>query len=156
MKKNQRGMGLLEIMLALAIIALLLLGAVKYYQSVRVAARSDEAAKKVLNIVAASERWSAAHQGNFSEISGIDKLMEAGLLPEGFSKNEWGGEVNVKALSSDKIQISMSELPQEVCYNLGNKLGLKESELDAQCTVKDKDASATLFYCYPDQKACQS
>lgn len=156
MKKNQRGMGLLELMFTLAIIAVLLLVAVKYYRVVRIGASSDEAVKKIMNIVAASERWGAGHSGSFSEITGINKLTEAGLLPEDFSTNEWGGKIDVKALSSSKIRVSIDQLSSQVCYNLGQKLGIQESDLDAQCITKSEDAYTTLFYCYPDQKACQS
>lgn len=120
------GIGLLELMLALAIIAVMLVVAVKYYSS----ANSEQEAATLVNsfstIKSAVENYLADNPtGGFPTMS---LLVQSGYLPSlyggaatksgapgtGSSVNEWGGKITLLAVGS-LFSVQQTNVPGAVC-----------------------------------------
>jgi hypothetical protein len=126
---RQCGIGLLELMLSLTVIALLLVMASQYYGTVRTNYRVHEGLGIIHAVYVASESWL---QNNptipASPLSGFTKN---GSLPSDFDPtnpspllNPWGGDL--KAAGKDQtITITMSNVPTTDCNNLTAKLQQK-------------------------------
>ncbi len=84
---KQMGIGLLELMLSLAIIAVLLVMATKYYQQARMNQQINEAISLSQAIVAASANWVIGRDG-YSGLS-MDELINNAYLPAGSKRNPW-------------------------------------------------------------------
>lgn len=95
--RTRKGIGLLELMLALAIISTLIIMATRYYQSV---ARSQKIAAAVIQVnsmVAAVNRWRQGQNLATATFPSITTLVSLGLLPkewgDGSGINPWGGGI---------------------------------------------------------------
>jgi len=116
-----RGIGLLELMLSLAIIAVLLVMATRYYKTARQGQQVNDAIAQVEAIVGASAHYSIGHD-DYSKIS-IQALIEEGLLPKGSDLDPWHGQVTVSSGGNpNQITISMRDMPLSACWSLSEKL----------------------------------
>ena len=141
-QKIQKGFGLLELMLSLAVIVAILLVAGRYYQVTSTARSVNEAG----NIVQAIYTASATYYDNIGDLPKDDlmtALTDNALLPANFShtdfKNPWGG--NVEATTGDdrkSVKITMSLVPEKACAYLKAQLsGRNAFNLNApSCTAK--------------------
>lgn len=78
MKKNNKGIGLLELMLALAIIAILLVMATRYYMSASLNSRINQAGDALTSLPAAGECW-ASSPANTGDNAGTYAGLESNL-----------------------------------------------------------------------------
>lgn len=130
--KKQQGIGLLELMLSLAIIAILLIMATRYYQSARTSQQVNDGLSLTTAIVAASESW-VLGQSNFSNLS-ISELKKQGLIPkeiadDGSNATPWHTRLEVGPEQSDpgKVKIAFDNIPSSACLNMQTKL---QSQMD--------------------------
>ena len=115
------GIGLLELMLSLAIIAILLIGATRFYQSTRVSQQVNDAVGMLQTVITASESWFYTLK-TFQSIP-LLQLVGQGLVPSSFgdnTANPWGGEIQVASgADPDKqIQLSLTQVPVAACKGL--------------------------------------
>ena len=133
MKRNviNKGFGLLELMLSLAVIVAILLVAGRYYQVTSTSRSVNEAG----NIVQAIYTASTTYYDNIGDLPKDDLmtvLTDNALLPDNFShtdfKNPWGGSVKVETSKDLKsITIKMSDLPDKACNNLAAQLSARKA-----------------------------
>ena len=96
--QSQRGIGLLELMLSLAIIAILLVMATRYFGAARRSQQTAAAITVVQAIMAAASNYALANNNSTSKITGMSGLINSGYLPESTSPNgPWGGPITVAA-----------------------------------------------------------
>ena len=136
--KRQQGIGLLELMLSLAIIAILLIMATRYYQSARTGQQVNDGISLVTAIVAGSESW-VLGQSNFTNLS-ITELKRQGLIPkeiadDGTSATPWHTKLDVGVDPTDpgKFQISFENIPSSACVNLQTKLQNQMNTTGSSC-----------------------
>ena len=130
-KRNiNKGFGLLELMLSLAIIVAILLVAGRYYQVTSTSRSVNEAG----NIVQAIYTASTTYYDNIGDLPKDDlmtALTDNALLPANFSytdfKNPWGGAVEAKSKDKKSITITMTELPDKACNNLVAQLTARKA-----------------------------
>lgn len=127
MKRKITGIGLLELMLALAIIAMMMVAASKYYQSTQVARRAQVAVESVQAIYAAGERYLMdVGSFNFATDAAIDGFIAAGYLSNDFKSNAnpWGGAIKANgALCNNRcLAITFEQVPHNDCENVALKL----------------------------------
>jgi len=129
MMKSQQGIGLLELMLSLAIIAVLLVIATRYYETAKTGEQVNEAIGIVQAIRGASAQW-AAGKPSYSGLN-MSALYNYGLLPrsvgggnnDGVGTNPWGGNVSVTPINSNaQVQVTLTKVPTQACNNLIGKL----------------------------------
>ncbi|MCK4608766.1 MAG: prepilin-type N-terminal cleavage/methylation domain-containing protein [Gammaproteobacteria bacterium] len=88
-KNKQTGIGLMELMLSLAIIAILLVMATVYFKSANTSSQVSDAVSKIQAIQSAGNSWLAAY-GSYDGLCGgeggcsFDPLVDNGYLPESF------------------------------------------------------------------------
>ena len=126
-EKRKEGFTLLEIMLVLAVVAVLL-GILLPAMGARNTAKISACAQSINNLQQAANGWLSQGNVNYSTLTspGITTLKTAGLLPAGFSGTDpWGGTFTVSANATDnnKLDIVASSVPSAAGTALGNLLG---------------------------------
>lgn len=125
-KRRQRGIGLLELMLSLAIISVLLVMATRYYKSARQNQQVNDAISLVEAIIAASENW-VIERDDYNGIN-ISDLITAGYLPRGSNKDAWHGTATVSSgMNPNEITITFAGVPPSACLSLAYKLNNQTS-----------------------------
>lgn len=144
-KRKQGGIGLLELMLSLAIIAILLIIATRYYLTANTEQRVNEALSMIKATRGSSAFWVKGRQNRYAGIN-MDQLNQFGLLPRdlvsnggaGVGTNPWGGDITVAAATGqegstdNEIQVQLTQVPQAACRNLNQKL-LNQGIVSANC-----------------------
>jgi len=112
-KAGRKGFTLLELMIVLAVIAILLM-AILPAMSARNTAKISSASQTVNTLYQASSAWLAQGHTTYTGIS-IAVLQTAELLPAGFTAatdNPWGGSFGVAAnTDSNKLNITVGSVP---------------------------------------------
>lgn len=120
-----RGIGLLELMLTLIVIAAILFLVTRYYNITQESLRVEKAVTMSTNIVNGTHQW-AETVTSISPIS-IQKLIDADLVPASYANgNPWGGDLEVyaPAFPGDYFfTVYMSGIPAAAsCENLREKM----------------------------------
>ncbi len=91
--KSMMGVTLLEIMLVLAIAALVIVMSIRFYQSASTSNKVNAAVSQIQGIVAAVENYANANSGSYA----VDNTKLAPYLPGGSStvNNPWGATVTI-------------------------------------------------------------
>ena len=90
-QKYSQGIGLLELMLSISIIALVIIMATRYFTVVREQQRITQAVQMAVTIARAAHTWGAG-QVNFTGLTrekGLNTLIEAKLLTEAYKRHPW-------------------------------------------------------------------
>ncbi len=122
--QRQKGIGLLELMLSLAIIAILLIMATRYYQSASVSNKINTAVDMFAGVQGAMESYAI---DNDPEDATIEELSTKGFLPpsygDGDGVNPFGGKIELTP-ASGYYTITMDEVPGEggVCEKLASRV----------------------------------
>lgn len=136
--KFGKGISLLEVMLSLAIIAIILVLASRYFILAQNNTNMTQALNEIQNINAAAQNWRLSH-GDFSGIS-MQGLIDRNLLPATAENNPWGGKTDVTPSSANASQytIIMRKIPRSACKNLLLELNTDaETTPPGQCIVGD-------------------
>lgn len=118
------GISLLELMLSLAIIAILLVAASRYYESTRSAQEVNEAMNMLQNTLGAVDSWYSTFKSFKGTPNGdisIAALAEMGLVPKDFNtpnSNPWNGAIEISPVDNKNIQITLHSVPAADCLNL--------------------------------------
>lgn len=144
-KYKNRGIGLLELMLSLLIIAVIIFTATRYFEVTNENLRVAQAENMINNIVDASYKW-VQGQPNFSGISMDVLIKQTQLLPSNYYFTPWkNGIFSVVVSSQDpqKILIQAWNIPVRSCNNLAEKM--KQYAADANCGAIDLNTGTTSF-----------
>lgn len=134
------GIGLLELMLSLAIIAIMLIMAVRYYQSANTNQSLSQAVDMVNAVTGAAESYTTSNASFRTSASPplptLSDLVAGGYLPNSYNSglNSWGGLVCLNtgvdactsvggALSNNYYYVTLTGIPSnELCTQLSNRL----------------------------------
>lgn len=145
---KQQGIGLLELMLALGIIALLLVMATRYYNQTRRAEMINDASRIAAFTLAGAKNWKGGRM-NYEELTSFAVLNESGLAPDGMAvKNgttgelpKWQGcpgEINISwDNSSSKVKLEFSNISTQICQGLKARMNSS-----ADPTLENSDCTA--------------
>lgn len=129
-----RGIGLLELMLSLLIIAALIFLVTRYFTTTSENLKVSQA-EEMINTLASASYHFLEGQPNFKTVS-LTQLSQLGLIPATFlskNANPWQGSVEVKPSSDDsKVVIILSGVPSTSCTNLIEKLQKQGSDLHCE------------------------
>src|SRR3990167_8148299 len=111
--RTQRGIGLLELMLSLAIIALLLVMATRYFSSARLSQQIAAAVSQVQAIAAASQSY---YIGNNNNMSGVSAAIFASnntylVNPSSTRHSPWGGNIAIAPAANASVTITIPQVP---------------------------------------------
>ena len=135
--KKLKGIGLLELMLALAIISVLLVAATRYFASTDSSRKVNDAASMLQAAINASEDVRTS-DNNYSAIESIETLRLRGLVPDSWTVsstlNPWGGGINVVGKKhADYVTLILSNIPQVDCQALIDIM-IKKRVRNGNCT----------------------
>lgn len=115
MKRFERsisGVTLLEIMLVLAIAAMIIVMSVRYYQSASANQQANAVYSQIQGITSVADGLA---QG-VSSYAGIDTAKVAALLPQGGMKAPWGGAITIGNGATDTTYpVVIAAAPKAVC-----------------------------------------
>lgn len=134
--KKMLGVTLLEIMLVLAIAALVIVMSIRFYQSASTSNKVNAGVSLVQGIVAAGENYLNA-TGSFSAISNTTLLpyLPGSAMPT----SPWGGDVTVKSTGANSYTIAMPVTgPQSVCTQFNDLLKQNAKFTPDNCAAAGK------------------
>lgn len=138
------GIGLLELMLSLLIIATIILLTTRYYSTTAENLRVTQAVEMINNISNAGYKW-VQGKNNFAGIT-INTLTDAQFLPVDYSSstaNPWKGRIELMSSNdSSKLIIRMYNLNPSGCAALKQKM--QRYAPDAACMTLLPDNTATF------------
>lgn len=129
--KSALGVTLLEIMLVLAIAAMIIVMSIRYYQSASTNQKVASTMDNITGVMAAGESFLAA-TGNLSAVSATDltPYLPGGALPN----SPWGGPFTVKAIGANSYSMTIPSVPANACNMLKALVG-QNSKLTPDCST---------------------
>lgn len=121
-KSGQKGISLLEVMLSLAIIAIILVMATRYFGIASGTSKLNQATGQINEIKQGLAQWSV-NNGSYSGAT-LTTLSTANFITSetAAGQNPWGGTLGLSATATSAT-ITMEGLPTGVCDNLKSRLG---------------------------------
>lgn len=136
-KNTQRGISLIELMLSLAIIAIILVIATRYFARANLSQQINNATDQVMGIRAATNSYLSdqAATGKAPALS-IKDLISAGYLPKGYAgtdqngagANPWNGNLSVALGNARNFTITATSIPSAACTALSDKVSANVNE----------------------------
>lgn len=132
------GIGLLELMLSLAIIASVLLMATRYFIQANAANKVAETTQIIGTLVKASFQWLEA-EPDFKNLD-LNKLVEAKLLPEDWrdKKDPWGKLIKISHYAGGEdfqtIEVVIPGATKTACENINDIMNKQGMVTEQVCT----------------------
>lgn len=122
-RKSNKGIGLLELMLALVIIAILTISAMRYYTVAEQSQNVTKTIDMIQVIKSAGRRWLLTHE-NFTA-NPLQDFVDRKFLPDDFatSNNPWGGNFTVNSTGQTDLSVALGNVPCKACNSMIAKLG---------------------------------
>ena len=118
--KTMLGVTLLEIMLVLAIAAMIIVMSIRYYQSASSGQQANAVLEQVQAIVAAADSLAQA-TGAYDDAA-VSGTSIKPLLPGGSMTTPWGSDIAIGDVASSSYSIDLGNVPSGVCPLLKSKL----------------------------------
>lgn len=120
MQKLQKYLGvtLLEIMLVLAVAAMIIIMSVKFYQSATNNQQTNGALSMIQGITAAADSL-AQGTGSYAAIT---TATVQNLMPNNSMTAPWGGAITLSAAATNTYTVTMAGTPTAVCFQLKSRL----------------------------------
>jgi type II secretory pathway pseudopilin PulG len=131
-RKSMLGVTLLEIMLVLAIAAMVIVMSIRYYQSATSSQQANSALAQIQSITAAAD--SIAQGAGGYTTSTISASNISPLLPKNGLVTPWNGGVAFSNITATKYTVTLSNTPAAVCPILKTKLAVN-SHYDVTATT---------------------
>lgn len=155
------GIGLLELMLSLTVIAILLVTATRYYSVTRSAQETNDAFSMLQAVYSAAETWKQDY-GKFPDNNLIEHFIDVGSLPTVFgtkNANPWGGEITAFPIkeSPNDFAACLCNVPKDACMNLLQKYQLQMSGQvypscgNSDCSCVSKSDGTSFYVQYYDE-----
>lgn len=141
------GLTLLETMFALAVGALVLIGAVIFYMSTKTSATTSKVITDMNAITAAADTYIASGNSASNLSDAMGPLQTAGLLPKPMN-DPYGQEYTATvAANSNQIVIAIPGLPKadQGCTNIATAVGANSSNGSSQGVTTGDDSTYCSF-----------
>lgn len=140
-QKSIAGVTLLEIMLVLAVAALIIVMSIRYYQSATASQQANTAMNQIQAITAAADNLSV---GTGSYTDTVSESSVKSLMPNNSMTTPWNTDITVAADSATSYTVTFSTVPTAVCPLLTAKLKGQAHFSDiSTCTSTAADVSYT-------------
>lgn len=135
MKKFSRSMAgvtLLEIMLVLAIAAMIIVMSVRYYQTATSSQQANGILAQIQAITAAADSLSQA-SGSYSA-GGVSTASITNLVPTNSMNAPWGGAITISNATATSYDVSVAGTPASVCPLITARLSSNNHFTAVACT----------------------
>lgn len=127
---KQRGIGLLELMLSIAIISVLLIMATRYYQNATQGKDISNSVSILGGIIAAETQYSSMNGGYIGGATWQTVLN----LPTAVTISPWdGGAVDASGTTAEQVKVTMTGVPATVCTNFLTPMLTKNTGAAVTC-----------------------
>lgn len=146
--KTQLGVTLLEVMLVLAVAAMVIVMSIRYYQSANSSQQSNSVLAQVQAIVAAGEQLSQS-TGSYKESLGEtpEKALEP-LLPKNAFTTPWGASIDLANVAASSYDITLKGTPSGVCPLVMSKLKTNNHFVFGGGATCDSSKATDLAFSY--------
>jgi type II secretory pathway pseudopilin PulG len=144
--KKILGVTLLEILLVLAIAAMIIVMSVRYYQSSTASQQANSTLEQIQAITAAADGMAQANGSYASVSTGTVKV----LMPNELMTSAWGGTITVTGGTSNTYTVTFSSMPGNVCHMVTSRLGAN-SKFSTSSTCAATGSSEDFVYTYNSQ-----
>lgn len=110
--KSMLGVTLLEILLILAIAALIIIMSVRYYQSASTTQQANSAFSQIQGITAAANTLAGLNNGSFEKVS-TNTVKEH--MPQKSLDSPWGTDITIEADGKTGYKVDFGATPPDVC-----------------------------------------
>lgn len=138
------GYSLIELMLALAIIAVMLVIATRYYSTTSSSQKVNAGVNMLQVVINASEDIKNT-TNSYKSIGKIQDLIDQGLVPKNFSDtniNPWGGGINATSGTDTNFALTLTNVPLEDCLSLAEIMQQKGASFDKATSCKSNTYTA--------------
>jgi type II secretory pathway pseudopilin PulG len=111
MSKSILGVTLLEVMLVLAIAAMVIVMSVRYYQSANANQQATSTMQQIQGIIAAADGLAQAG-GSYTVVT---TAAVQPLMPGNTMKTAWGDTVTIGTTTATSYQVTIGKVPYNVC-----------------------------------------
>lgn len=118
--KSMLGVTLLEVMLVLAIAAMIIVMSVRYYQSASSSQQANAVLEQIQGIVSAADSLAQAKGSYTASVISNSQLQP--LLPAGGLTTPWGEDITIGGVQPTTYTIDIQNVPSGVCPLLYSKL----------------------------------
>lgn len=121
--RKQRGIGLLELMLSLAIISILLVMATRYWIVSNRSSQVNRAVAQLGALQGAINQWKTGNPSTpptFTDLNNIGALSNMDYQNNAVT-NPWGGSVTLSSNTDGSVTINMEQVPEAACNSLAVK-----------------------------------
>lgn len=145
MIKSVLGVTLLEIMLVLAIAAMIIVMSVRYYQSASTNQQANGALQMIQGITSAADNL-AQGTGSYANAVVSTATIQP-LMPNNSMSTPWGGTITVTG-GSPTYSVSLTLVPAQVCLLLKSRLASNPKFVAASIASNSCGAGASFTYQY--------
>lgn len=149
--RTAKGIGLLELMLALAIISILIIMATRYYQTTSRSQKVAEAVTQANAVIAGAARWRIGKAG-YDGLT-IGNLSDLGLLPRemegGVGINPWGGDIVMGTSTGGTLIFSFTQVDSKDCASLVSMFG----GTSGTSNIKVTQTANTCLFTYSEKQS---
>lgn len=122
MKRSLRlmaGVTLLEIMLVLAIAAMIIVMSIRYYQSATTNQQAASLMESIQSITAAADTL-AQTSGTYATV--VSTAAITNLVPAGTMSQPWGGTITISAPTTTTYTVTIANIPAGLCQQVYARL----------------------------------
>lgn len=142
--RSNLGVTLLEVMLVLAIAAMIIVMSVRYYQSASASQQANSTLNQIQAITAIADGM-AQSTGTYSNVNTAN--VQA-LMPNNIMTTAWGGDITI-APGQSTYSVTISKTPGSVCAQIQPKLNANPRYSPANCSLTE---AGPLTYTYDSTK----
>lgn len=150
MMKSVVGVTLLEIMLVLAIAAMIIVMSVRYYQSASASQQANTVLQMIQGITSAADGM-AQSAGSYVSVTAANITP---LMPNNSLATPWGVPVALSAPSATGYTVTFASIPAAVCIKVSSTLAANPKYNNALTTTAacGTSGATTLTYTYNSTK----
>lgn len=144
---NMHGVTLLEIMLVLAIAAMIIVMSVRYYQSATSSQQANTTLSQIQAITAAADSLAQA-SGNYATGLGSGAANLTPLLPGSGLNTPWGDTIVVTPGGASSYTVNLGNVPSGVCPLIKSKLANNNHFTGVSAITCSATAATAFTYTY--------
>lgn len=140
----KNGMGLLEFMLSFALFTILLIVAMRFYQSASTSMKENKIIAATTTIIHAANKWKLQNgMRNFKNIS-IETLQASHFLAES-NYNPWGYVEIASTAADHQAIITFENIPEKNCQHLEKALKSLPTVTTTLCRTLESELAVTFL-----------
>lgn len=140
---NMLGVTLLEIMLVMAIAAMVIVMSIRYYATASASEQANILVEQIQSVISAVD---GVTQGSGS-YSGVNNSSIVALMPNTGLSTSWGGTITVTGTGATTYTIAMTSVPKQICPLVVAKL-FADNHLGSVMQTCSSSAATALTYTY--------